>query len=97
MCWLWTEEVIKLDLEKAFDKVDWRFLDAILKDKGFGSLVTFLFPKSSWFWVSFDAMARKKELVGRAEERNPPVVAEMGSSVVEATNPSCAVEVLFSV
>lgn len=28
--------VLKLDLEKAFDKVDWDFLDVILLAKGFG-------------------------------------------------------------
>ncbi|XP_022927822.1 probable sphingolipid transporter spinster homolog 2 isoform X1 [Cucurbita moschata] len=33
-------------------------------------------------------MAGKEELVGRAEERGPPVVAEMESSVVDASNPS---------
>ncbi|XP_023530643.1 probable sphingolipid transporter spinster homolog 2 isoform X2 [Cucurbita pepo subsp. pepo] len=33
-------------------------------------------------------MPGKEELVGRAEERGPPVVAEMESSVVDASNPS---------
>ena len=28
--------VIKLDIEKAFDKVDWNFLDLILQAKGLG-------------------------------------------------------------
>lgn len=28
--------LIKLDLEKAYDKVDWNYLDAILEYKGFG-------------------------------------------------------------
>jgi len=28
--------VIKLDMEKAFDKVDWTFLKIILMAKGFG-------------------------------------------------------------
>ena len=30
--------VLKLDLEKAFDMVDWEFLDTVLRIKGFGSL-----------------------------------------------------------
>lgn len=30
--------VLKLDLEKAFDIVDWEFLDSILMAQGFGSL-----------------------------------------------------------
>lgn len=29
--------VIKLDIEKAFDTVDWKFLDNILAAKGFGN------------------------------------------------------------
>lgn len=29
--------VIKIDLEKAFDKIDWDFLDYIMARKGFGS------------------------------------------------------------
>ena len=28
--------LLKLDLEKAYDKVDWSFLDMIMKLKGFG-------------------------------------------------------------
>lgn len=29
--------LLKLDFEKAYDKVDWSFLDAVLENKGFGS------------------------------------------------------------
>lgn len=30
--------VLKMDLEKAFDTVDWNFLDVVLQIKGFGPI-----------------------------------------------------------
>lgn len=42
------EVVLKLDLEKAYDKTDWDFLDHVVARKGFGTL----WRKWNFDWLS---------------------------------------------
>jgi len=50
---------VEIDFEKAYDKFDWHFILAMLKDRGFGDVFPnndkTLFASASWVTLSIDA------------------------------------------
>lgn len=63
--------IIKVDLKKAYDHVDWNFLPQVLKFKGFNSLLRRLIMQSI-FTTSLPRLERRATTEVYTNERAPP-------------------------